>query len=84
MQKIKIGEIELEFEESLDVSIEDGGKRLVVRGKQQFVPVYPTYPSVPTITPYPLPNTTPWFPPQPFPTIFCSVSGSGGNIMAVQ
>lgn len=65
MQTIKVNGIEIEFEDGLSISIEDNGKRIVVKGKAvvedhwHFVPP-PIYPYTPWIQPVnPLPYRTP-------------------------
>lgn len=83
MQTIRVNGVEIQFEDGLAVSIENEGRRIVVRGRAvtevvRFVPVpYPVAPYAPPINPIftqPYPNTTPW---TPFITCGASSADSG-------
>ncbi len=69
MQTIRINDVEIQFDDGLDLSIEDGGKRIVVRGKSEVVRY------VPMPYPYPQPYVNPvpiWQSPTTWPIITCS------------
>lgn len=59
MQKITVSGIEIEFDDCLDVSIEDGGKRIRVSGFHPDRGVY----AVPVIQPIIIPYQSPMCPP---------------------
>lgn len=72
MTKLKVNDLEIEMEDGLELSLEDGGKRIVIRTRQTPPVFIPTY--VPPIT---IPLTPPtWSEPSTpiFPLITSSVS----------
>lgn len=80
MQSIKVNGIEIEFDDSLDVSIEDGGKKITVRGKQQPLQTIHVMPQpIPVIVPYQppaYPHTPTW---PTYPIVTCQAPTLGDN-----
>lgn len=79
MQKITLNGLEIEIEDGVELAIEDGGKRIVVKAKPAVVEHhhYPAYPVFP-VYPQPVIITQPYTPPAGWPTITCGTGTTSG------